>query len=186
MSAGRYRSVFVRVGFFGVALLCGGMWVLWAAGPSIQAARANPSAVSTHRATAVLFTAEIPDSAVIGQSVNLQRLNVADGSYSTVGRLYDDGTHGDATPGDGVFSLELRFSEHGPFPIVFRISAALRGSVSRVFSTQIVIKEAVARTATLKPPAQRPFHLLLFDGVRSETSPARMSLRRKSLLNESL
>ncbi|MDE3197389.1 MAG: hypothetical protein KGN84_13655 [Acidobacteriota bacterium] len=147
------------------------MFLLPAAGPSIRAAKVSPPAISAHRATAVLFTAEIADPAVIGKSVNLQRLNVADGTYRTIGILYDDGTHGDVTAGDGVYSLQLRLTEHGPFPLVFRISAAMRGSISRVFSPQIVVKEAAAPTARAAR-APRPAGFSATGEGAAETFPA--------------
>lgn len=118
------------------------------AGLSLSAAKVNPPVISAHKATSVLFTVAIRDSALISQSVNLQRLNVSDGTYKTIGILYDDGTHGDVTAGDGLYSLELRMTEHGPFPVVFRVSAAVKGSLSRVFSPQIVLREASAPTAS--------------------------------------
>jgi hypothetical protein len=139
--------------------VCCGFVCAWAAGRAIRSVAASPAAVRSGTATPVLFTATIEAPGVIASSVNLQRLNAATGAYSLAGTLYDDGTHGDLSAGDGVFSLRTPIMERGPFPVVFRISAALRGSPDRIFSPAIALNAAGPDAAAieLKPDSRQSF-----------------------------
>lgn len=95
----------------------------------------SPSAIPLNTPTAVTVTATINDPSLIPGSVNLQRLNPITRVFSVVSPMYDDGTHGDAIAGDGIFTITLAFNEPSPFPVVLRVSAAFRGSLLRVFSS---------------------------------------------------
>jgi hypothetical protein len=118
--------------FRGVAASLVGSALL-AAGPAIQSAAVTPTSGVVHSPATVLFTAAIKDPQAVPVSVNLQRAS-ADGTYTNVSRLYDDGTNGDAKAGDGVYSVSMTISEKATGVIVFRVSAAVRGSLSRMFS----------------------------------------------------
>jgi hypothetical protein len=152
-------SPFARRGAKVALAVCCGFVCAWAASRSIRSASADPAAIRPARATPILFTALIEDPAVIASSVNLQRLNAATGAYSLAGTLYDDGTHGDLSARDGVFSLRITLNERGPFPVLFRISAALRGSPNRIFSPAIALNAAGPDSAAieLKPDSRQNF-----------------------------
>ena len=116
-----------------------GVWgtALFSASPLMRNPSASPAAIAAGSVTAVLFTVSAPDPSVIPAGMNLQRAS-ADNAFSTVGQLYDDGTHGDLHAGDGVYSLSLSLTEPAG-TVSFRVSAAVRGSLGRAFSDLIVI-----------------------------------------------
>jgi hypothetical protein len=111
----------------------------------------------------VTFTVTITDPSLITASVNLQQLDASGLNYSVVGTMYDDGTHGDVTAGDGTFTLQLNLTETAPYPLTYRVSAAFKGSLTRTFST------AVSLNVTGAPPATVMF-----------TSPANLTFFNSS------
>ncbi len=133
------RSVSVSAAKVSVAWLFIGLLPITAAGPVIRSASVSPRALRADISTSVLFTAAIASSDVIPHSVNLQRMRADGSGFAIAGELFDDGTHGDSVRGDGIYSLRLSLREPGPFPVQFRISAAVRGSVKRVVSNVIIL-----------------------------------------------
>ena len=112
------------------------------AAPTINSPAVTPTSIPVSTATAVTFTASITDPTVTTTGINLQRLHANGNTFTTVGTMFDDGTHGDATAGDQTFSLQLTLTEPSPFPITFRISAPVKGSLTRIFSNLIVRRGA--------------------------------------------
>ena len=51
-----------------------------------------------------------------------------------VTRLYDDGTHGDATPEDGVFTNNVPLNEPQPTTLKFQFSVGYKGELKRRLS----------------------------------------------------
>jgi hypothetical protein len=94
----------------------------------------TPSSVALNTATEVTITATITDPSLIPGSVNVQRLDPVARVFNVVSLMYDDGTHGDAVAGDGIYTIRLSFDEPAPFPVVLRVSAAFKGSLLRTFS----------------------------------------------------
>jgi hypothetical protein len=86
----------------------------------------------------ITVTSIITDSSVIPASVVLQRIN-ADGSLTNIGVLHDDGLNGDVSFGDRLYSLRFPMSSTAPAAFRFRVSAAFKGQVQRVFSETIVV-----------------------------------------------
>ena len=97
---------------------------LWASPASISSLSVAPSGLASGTSAQLLFRSAIADSNVIPVSVNLQR-STAEGAFTNISRLYDDGTHGDAKSGDGVYSVSLTLTESAG-PVVFRVSAAAK------------------------------------------------------------
>jgi hypothetical protein len=126
-----------KVATFVVALVCLLGGALVAAAPLIFHPAASPAIIPSASPATVIFTASAPDPSVIPASINLQRA-AADNTFSTVGRMYDDGTHGDLQAGDGIYSLSLSLNEPAG-TVTFRVSAAVRGSLGRTFSDIVVI-----------------------------------------------
>jgi len=124
-----------RIGPLAVAilLLVTGATRLSASG-GIAATTINPSAILVNAPTEVSITATITDASLIPGSVNLQRFDPIGRVFSVVSTMYDDGTHGDAVANDGIFTIRLSFNESSPFPVVLRVSAAFKGSLTRAFS----------------------------------------------------
>lgn len=104
--------------------------------------RANPDLVFTRSSTQVTVTVTIAaDPTLLQNSINVIRLN-AQGQAATVGRLYDDGTHGDEEAADDIYSGRILFNEStvGDIPLV--VSAAQRGNLKRVLSASFLVTVA--------------------------------------------
>jgi Glucodextranase, domain B len=121
---------------------------------TISSPSAKPSSIPLATRTTVTITAGTIDPSLIGSSVNLQRYDSTAKLYQVVSSMYDDGTHGDAVAGDGIFSVALTFDEPAPFPVVLRVSAAFKGRLTRVFSSPFnlnVVGEAAPRITITSP-----------------------------------
>ncbi|MEO8368069.1 MAG: choice-of-anchor X domain-containing protein [Candidatus Solibacter sp.] len=103
---------------------------LWAA-PTIGAVGVTPTTIVAGTPTQLLVTAPIGDPTLIPSSVNLQQRTSANVLTAILGTLHDDGVNGDAAAGDGIFSLRVTLNIATPGTIVFRVSAAFRGSPVR-------------------------------------------------------
>lgn len=108
---------------------------------------ATASQVVINTATPVVFTLAIPvHPDLLPGSVNLQRQSGT--AWAVVGRMYDDGTHGDAVAGDNVFSLGLVLNEPALGTERFRSSAGYRGILLRAVSNTLEV--AVTTELSLK------------------------------------
>jgi PKD repeat protein/flagellar hook assembly protein FlgD len=108
----------------------------WAEGSAAQgtiALKITPAAVLANTPTVVTFQATIPaDANLLPTSPNLLRLN--GGTAVNLGRMYDDGTNGDAVAGDGVYTRQATLNEAVPTTLSFRVSVAYKGQLKRVLS----------------------------------------------------
>jgi hypothetical protein len=73
------------------------------------------------------------DPAIDPASVNLLRVDEY-GRKTIVDRLYDDGTHGDAAPNDGLFICPLILNEPQPTTLKFQVSAGYKGQLKQTLS----------------------------------------------------
>lgn len=103
---------------------------------TIGAAAVTPASVQVGVSTAVKFTVVISDPSVIASSVNLQQVSTS-GQSTVVGTMYDDGTHGDAIPGDNTYTLQISLFQQTPGTLTYRVSAGFQGSLTRPFSAPI-------------------------------------------------
>ena len=118
------------------------IYALWAFVPSnlgqaaqtITSPAVAPTSIPVNTATTVTVTAQISDPSLIASSVNLQELDPTGKVFNVISSMYDDGTHGDAVAGDGIYTVSLSFKQSAPFPVVLRVSAAFKGKLTRVFS----------------------------------------------------
>jgi hypothetical protein len=97
--------------------------------------RATPSAIYAAEAAIVTITAPVaadPDSPPL--SINLLRVNERGKPVRALGRLYDDGTHGDAVAGDSAFTGQFSFHEPNPIDIRLVVTIAYRGTLLRTQS----------------------------------------------------
>ena len=141
-----------------ILLLVTGATRLSASG-SIGATTIDPSAIPLSSPTEVTVTATITDPSLIPGSVNLQRFDPIARVFSVVNTMYDDGTHGDAVANDGIFTIRLSFNESSPFPVVLRVSAAFKGSLTRTFSNpfSLGITGLPATSITIASPPNLSF-----------------------------
>lgn len=124
---------------------------------TIGTSTATPSTLPAGVATTVTFRATISSTSVIATSVNLLQVNSL-GQSTSVGTMYDDGTHGDATAHDGVFTLQFPIFQQTPGTLTFRVSAAFQGSLTRALSVPIPVSVTGVGTAiSITSPAQSAY-----------------------------
>jgi hypothetical protein len=94
-----------------------------------------PTEIPVAVSTSVVFTAEIAaDPRMISDSVYLYQCDAEGSPTRQLGRLYDDQTHGDSLSGDNIFSREVTLSGEKLGNTYFKVTAAYRGSKTRVQS----------------------------------------------------
>jgi hypothetical protein len=112
-------------------ILCNSAWAV----QSVDWAKAEPDGTFVNTPTTVTIKAQIGlDPNLILSSANLIQY---DGTYKPVanlGRLYDDGTHGDALPGDNIFTTQVAINKSAPTTINYKVSVAYKGTLKRVTS----------------------------------------------------
>jgi hypothetical protein len=118
--------------------------------PSFGTAAAFPSVLIANIPTMVTVTVPIPDSSLIPNSVNFLQLGSTGTQPILLGHLHDDGLNGDAAAGDGIYTLEVTFTQPaGQFAVV--VSAGFRGHLERLFSNQINIAVTPTGSRPLPP-----------------------------------
>jgi hypothetical protein len=140
--------------------------------PSIGTPTVSPRVVPLGPATAVTITAQITDTSYIAGSANVQQLDVTGKVVSVLGLLHDDGIGGDQVAGDKTFTTVVSVGGSSPATVRVRVSAALRGLLTRVFSP-------VAAIAVSTPRATNDGTHVVFQTETGET------VAELQLLNES-
>jgi hypothetical protein len=96
-----------------------------AAAPLIDWLKVTPAQVPAGSATTALATAQLGvDATLLPQSVTLFKYNAAGRLLANLGRMYDDGTHGDTLQGDNIFSAQVTLNEPVPGPMIFKATVA--------------------------------------------------------------
>jgi hypothetical protein len=104
----------------------------------ITAFTATPPDAFINTSTTVTFRATIPANPnLITTSPNLQRLIGT--AWTNLGTMFDDGTHGDATAADNVYTAQATVNESQLGSISFRASAAYKGQLQRSFSNPLAV-----------------------------------------------
>ena len=94
-----------------------------------------PDSTFVNQSTSVIVTARVgATSILLPDSVTLLRYDSAGKLVANLGRMYDDGTHGDITSGDHVFTTVVTITENSPQILYFRVLAANRGALRRTVS----------------------------------------------------
>lgn len=102
--------------------------------PVMSAPFVAPTAIAFSSPTPIFVTIQITDMRLLGNSINLNRVDSNGNIISRLGNLKDDGTGGDVVAGDGIFSGTFTVSESTNDLIGLRVSAAFRGFLQRVQS----------------------------------------------------
>ncbi|MGC4081218.1 MAG: PKD domain-containing protein [Vicinamibacterales bacterium] len=128
------------------------------AAATIDATAAIPATVPPGVATPVLITATINDPNVIATGLNLLKTDATGKTLATLGVMKDDGTSGDRTAGDSIFSFQITISEATPTTVYFRVSAPFKGVLLRTLSPVIPVVVQASSTppsiqVTLAPSA---------------------------------
>ncbi len=121
-----------------VLLRCIGFWILLltsgiVSSQTIGALQVAPKSTPAGSGVSVFAVVQITAPDVIPSSVNLQKID-AQGRATIIGTLRDDGTEGDATANDRLFTLRFSVFEQNPLTLTYRVSAAVQGKVTRIFS----------------------------------------------------
>jgi hypothetical protein len=76
--------------------------------PKVGTPVAQPSTLLVNKVTLLTVTSRIttsPGNAVVPASVKLERVDAKGTMVANLGTMYDDGTHGDAVAGNGIFTV---------------------------------------------------------------------------------
>ncbi len=111
----------------------------------------NPDLVYVSSPTAASFTANVAyNPTLLTTSVTLTQVTAAGKLIRTIGRMYDDGTHGDAVANDFNFTVQLTLSESLPVKFYYRATAAYRAVIARAQSELAMV--SVAKPSYATPP----------------------------------
>ena len=136
-----------------VLLTIGGAWLyarpqtqhLSSEAPSLSAAIAigtavvTPGTVAVSTTTTLTVTIQVTNSSLIANGVNLIQVNASGTQSIILGVMHDDGKNGDATAGDGVYTLLVPVHPPTTGQLQFQVSAAFRGALNRVLSNVMVV-----------------------------------------------
>jgi hypothetical protein len=129
--------------FLAVCVLLFASNSVWSA-PEIDYPQASPDVIFTGTNSQILVTAVVkPDPNLIPNSVTVIRLDTT--TNTLLGRLYDDGTHGDELAGDNTYSTVLPLRGNATSgQITFAVTAAYQSDLKRVWSQTfgvVVVKQ---------------------------------------------
>src|SRR5687767_13105540 len=138
----------------GVCLLAS--HAVWA--QTVSPVGVSPATVTVGVGTPVTVTATISDPSVLAPSVVLQRVDGAGRVLATLGPVVDDGSQGDATAGDRVFTARVAIYEQTATVVRLRVSAAFQGKLKRVLSTPMqVTVSGTSTTVGISEPVNLAF-----------------------------
>jgi len=147
--------------FFRSAILAGFMALPTSvmAAPTVQAPTTTPSFASVGQPTVLTVTAYVKGDAtnpVIATGVSLLRLDATGKVLATLGRMWDDGTNGDAVAGDGIYTRNITINEPVVGDIRLQISAAFYKVLSRVKSSVTLVPAIVPAVEVINGIAVPP------------------------------
>jgi hypothetical protein len=105
--------------------------------PMVGTPVVQPSTLHVNQSTRLIVVSRItsnPGNTVVPASVKLERVD-ADGTIlANLGTMYDDGTHGDAVAGDGLFTVQVSLTEATPGTLRLRVAATFSAGPGRLTS----------------------------------------------------
>lgn len=125
------------------------------AAPTVGAPRSVPATITLGQTVELTVTSQITrlatDPPVTAGGVYLQRLNASGAFVKNFGVMRDGGANGDATAGDGIYSLRFSVQETTPGELKMQVSAAFKGVVRRILSnvTAVPVQSPTAAPPTL-------------------------------------
>ncbi len=106
--------------------------------PTIGTPSTTPSFITVNTQKTVTVTVSISPTP-LPNGVNLIRLGATGTQPTILGVMHDDGLNGDQTPGDGVYTLQVPFSEPTTSYIQLQVSSAFEGLLKRYYSPPITL-----------------------------------------------
>lgn len=125
----------------------------------------------------VTFTAEIFSNVVISEN----EVTVIDGNEEFVGYMYDDGTNGDQTADDGIYTLQIDLSQNSETEVNYY--ATVNGIVSENASIGYYVPSTDEELNNVAIADERISALLISDEYTSGTESQKVGLV-SALLNE--
>jgi hypothetical protein len=174
------KSLIASVAIFIVVVLgAGALWLRAASAPPpvVGTPNALPTVITVNKNSVVTVAISIPGSLVIRNGVNLLRLGATGTQPVTLGVMHDDGQSGDAVAGDGIYTLQVTFTEPATRQIQLEVSAAFQGLLKRVVSSPIDIAVTAGGTRPL-PPDPGPAGMTTLAGVDSDGDGVRDEVER--------
>jgi hypothetical protein len=114
---------------------------------SVSSPRAFPDGLFVSETSVLRFTAEVaPDPALKVKKVKLFTADEQGHPINQIGRLYDDGSHGDLVVGDGVFTAEYSFRPSVAQVLTFIVRSQYRSAPKKLFSPILRISVFERRT----------------------------------------
>jgi PAP2 superfamily len=166
----RWRGlVLLLLGLGPLSLGIGLFPALSLAEPAVGTPQVSPGIIPAGQATTLRVASQITDDAtnpMIATGVNLLRLDASGHVSAILGTMRDDGTNGDATAGDHVFTLQLTVSEPGPEEVRLQVSGACKGLLRRVLSPVTVVQVLEAQEIDAEVAVE--WFDLLYDVVKTE------------------
>ncbi len=129
--------------------------------PTVTISPAMPSTIYVNSTTTVTITAQITDSLVIPNGVNLIQIDPVTGSQTVVGAL---------SPNGQTFAITIQPATAGPALFSYQVSAAFKGLLRRSLSLPITV--AVAPVGTALPPDPGPAGMATLAGIDQATGMA--------------
>jgi len=108
--------------------------------PTVGTPVVQPATLHVNQLTRLTVVSRItssPDHAVLPASVKLQRVDANGTIIATLGTgttMYDDGTHGDAVAGDGLFTVQVSLLEATPGTLRLQVAATFHDWPGRLTS----------------------------------------------------
>jgi len=97
-------------------------------------AKVTPDETFVNEPTTVTVTAEIGSENLYISSVRAYKTTADGKPIALLGQMYDDGTHGDATEADTIFTMQFTVNEPVKSTIYVRVTAAYRRERNRYLS----------------------------------------------------
>src|SRR5262249_40838643 len=110
--------------------------------PTMGAPVVQPATLVVNSPTLLTVTSQItssPDNPVVPASVKLESVDATGAVLATLGTLYDDGTHGDAVAGDGLFTTQVSVTETAPGTLRLHVAATFQAGPGRLTSVVTVV-----------------------------------------------
>lgn len=162
----------------------------------------SPKALTPNQPTPLTVAARLGnDPDLILETVILNKYDSAGKFVGSLGRMYDDGTHGDSVPNDKIFTSRVTITE--PKTIVLEVSAAYLGVLRRVtlqaqlpvLSSSVtgqqllsILAEALDRgdiNAALKHMYLKPADIAVLKALSTTERATRASLLRGAIFESS-
>jgi len=153
-------------------LLC--VYPAWST-QSLTSLVAAPDSIFVNAPTVITFTVAVaPDPGLIENSVDLVMAGSGGAPATVIGSLYDDGTHGDAVAGDGIYTGQFPITQSTVGTIQLFASAAYTRALHRVDSNSVVVNIFRHRTqADIQTLVLTQQHAqLLFEKIQQQSGDA--------------